>query len=261
MKQLNPDGSISIPSNFPRTRRGPDSRGIRICFAELGRSCSLQMGYLIFTDGSAYAYSAPSNSDTEALCDQFRRGFVFNFFTRRSRFGFVRGFTPPADYETIYTFPPYEGVTPDACPLSFINFNDMVWDPPALDPGVPPRTITCTALNNTITWFCDGRPSAGGVTDFPNGSVGGGFNYTGPGGVCNLHFDIDQGPSVAESFILDFTQDGVDIQPTMPNPPTTGDYAFTVSAGISSVIRFDCFFQGVTGQGPTNCHWIFTPAF
>jgi hypothetical protein len=90
--------------------------------------------------------------------------------------------------------------------------------------------------------------------------VGGGFNYTGPGGVCNLHFDIDQGPSVAESFILDFTQDGIDISPTMPNPPTTGDYAFTVAAGISSVLRFDCFFQGVTGQGPTNCHWIFTPA-
>jgi hypothetical protein len=127
MKQLNPDGSITIPSNLPRTRRGPDSRGIRLCFSELGRSCALGMGYLIFTDGSAYAYDAPSNSEIEALCDSFIRGRVFNFSVRRSRGGFVRGFTPPGDYETIYSFPPYAGSSPIACGVPFTDWSSLTW--------------------------------------------------------------------------------------------------------------------------------------
>ena len=260
MKKLVAPGVVVIPSSVPSTRQGPDSRGIRICVAQLGRSCALQQGFIIFTDGSAYSYDPQSNTEFELLCASVQRGKVFNFAVRRPTSGYVRGFTPPADYEIIYTFPPYPGTAPASCPLSFINWNDMIWDPPAVDPGVPPRTMTASSVGNTFVFFCDGRPSDPHVTDFPNASIGGGFNYTGAGGVCNFHFEIDQGPSVADFFINGFTQDGNPIDLVFPNPSVTGDYAFDVDAGISSVIRFDGFFQGVTGQGPTNCTGVFTPA-
>jgi hypothetical protein len=127
MKQLLPGDVINIPSNLPRTRQGPDSRGIRICFQELGRSCSLQTGYLIFTDGSAYEYDAPGNTPVEQLCVALQRGKQFNFQVRRSRSGFTRGFTPPADYETIYTYPPYAGTEPAACALPGVDWSLLDW--------------------------------------------------------------------------------------------------------------------------------------
>lgn len=136
----------------------------------------------------------------------------------------------------------------------------MVWDSPIIDVGTPPRTMTASVSGNTFTLFCDGRPSDPHPTDFPNATIGGGFNYTGPGGLCNLHFEIDQGPSVAEFFITDFTQDGNPIDIVFPNPSVTGDYPFDIVAGVGSVLRFDGFFQGVTGQGPTNCSGVLTPA-
>ncbi len=116
-----------IPSNQPGTKRGPDSRGIRICIAQIGRSCSLHQGYVTFTDGSAYVYDAPSNTEFEALCDQIQRGRTFNFQVRRSRGGYVKGFTPPGDYEIIYTYPPYPGVTPAACGVPFTDWASLTW--------------------------------------------------------------------------------------------------------------------------------------
>lgn len=260
MKMLLPPAQIVIPSNHPRTRRGPDSRGIRICVAQIGRSCLLQQGYVTFTDGSAYVYDAPSNVEFEALCASIQRGRQFNFQVRRAAFGFVKGFTPPGDYEVIYTYPPYPGTTPTACAVSFINWNDMIWDPPVVDVGTPPRTMTALTAGNSFSFFCDGRPPDPFATDFPNADIAGGFSYTGPGGVCNLRFDIDQGPSVAAFFVIDFSQDGNPIDLMLPNPAVSGDYPFDIAPGVASVLHFEGFFQGVTGQGPTNCTGVFTPA-
>lgn len=146
MKMLLPPAQIVIPSNRPRTRAGPDSRGIRICFAELGRSCALMQGYLIFTDGSAYVYDAPSNDDVENLCAQIQRGRVFNLGARRAAFGFVRGFTPPPDYETIYSYPPYPGMTPASCGLPVTDWGSLVWNG---SQPIPPfgGSVSGTGLN------------------------------------------------------------------------------------------------------------------
>ena len=161
MKKLVSGPAIIIPSNFPRTRRGPDSRGIRLCFQELGRSCSLQQGFLTFTDGSAYSYDAPSLDEVVALVVQLQRGRVFNLFTRRSRTGFVRGFTPPADYETIYSFPPYEGTAPAACPLPGVPWDQLSWSRTVFVPGsvfpwtFNPLTGMAALQNQQLSCFPD----------------------------------------------------------------------------------------------------------
>lgn len=116
MKQLNPGPTVVIPSNHPRTRRGSDSRGIRICVQELGRSCSLDQGFIKFLDGSQYAYDPGSKADIENLCDSFIRGRQFNFSVRRAVSGFQRSPVLPGDYEVIYTYPPYPGTAPGPCP-------------------------------------------------------------------------------------------------------------------------------------------------
>lgn len=127
MKKLISAGVEAIYSGRPRTFLGIDKRGIRICVKSLGRSCSLNMGYITFNDGSAYEYSAGSKADIEALCASLHRGKDFNFSTRRVGSGYVRGFTPPADYQQIYSYPPYPGVKPSPCPNTTVDWNSVVW--------------------------------------------------------------------------------------------------------------------------------------
>lgn len=83
---------------------------------ELGRSCSLDQGFITFLDGSQYAYDPGSKSDIEDLCASLIRGRQFNFGVRRSRGGFQRSPVLPGDYEVIYTYPPYPGTQPPPCP-------------------------------------------------------------------------------------------------------------------------------------------------
>lgn len=259
MKQLNPDGSITIPSNRPRTRQGPDSRGPRLCFQELGRSCALKQGFLIFMDGSAYAYDVPSNEPVEALVEQIHRGAVFNYFVRRSRGGYIRGFTPPADYETIYSFPPYEGFAPTSCPLDFINFNDIVWDPANINFGTPPRSVTASLVGALWRIDIDGLPFDPHTTVFPLAEIQGGFDYTGPGGVCNLDL-VSSGTFSDIAFFLEaFTQDGLDVDISMPGPAPTGVYTFDINAGIASPIFFKGLIQGITGAPPAFVSGEFNP--
>ena len=138
----------------------------------------------------------------------------------------------------------------------------MVWDSPIIDVPTPPRTMTASVSGNTFTLFCDGRPSDPHPTDFPNATIGGGFTYTGPGGSCNLHFEIDQGPSVAEFFITDFTQDGNPIDIVFSEPQCYGLLLpfVNINRRRRQCLCFDGFFQGVTGQGPTNRSGVLTPA-
>lgn len=114
----------------------------------------LQQGYLIFTDGSAYVYDAPSNMPIENLCPSEHRGVFFNLAVRRSQFGFVRGFTPPSDYETIYEFPPYEGTLPDACSVTPPPWTDIAWT----------VTVNYSDPGNTLDFSQD--PGTGATQDF-----------------------------------------------------------------------------------------------
>jgi hypothetical protein len=203
-------------------------------------------------DGSAYAYDVPSNEPVEALVEQLHRGAVFNLFVRRSRGGYIRGFTPPADYETIYSYPPYEGFSPSACPLLHINFNDMVWDPANINLGTPPRSVTASLSGALFQIDIDGLPSDPFATVFPECEFQGGFDYTGPGGPCNLDLTVTAGLSDIAFTIIDFTQDGFPVNIVIPGGAQTGVYPFDINAGIASPIFFHGFVQGVTGAPPCS---------
>ncbi len=135
MKILVAPATVVIPAQTPSTRRGPDSRGIRLLAAEIGRSCMNMQGFITFTDGSQYSYDAPSNSEFEALCDSLIRGRQFNFSVRRPIFGFTRSPVLPADYEVIYTFPPYAGSRPTSCALPPLDWTQLLWAQTAFSPG------------------------------------------------------------------------------------------------------------------------------
>lgn len=230
MKQLLPDGSINIPSNSPRTRQGPDSRGIRICVAQLARSCALMQGYITFVDGSAYVYTAPSNAEFEALCASLQRGRQFNFQVRRSRSGYSKVFVPPSDFEVIYTYPPYPGIAPSACPV----------------PPPPWLPLDWTVLSNTApagdSVFIDFDPGTGTFeagswhSDF--GSVGGMIvfegtsTYNGSGFAAGLESIFNSNfPPASISFDVSVTQDGVTVLSVSYNSITGFDHpdSFTLA--------------------------------
>ncbi len=257
MKQLNPDGSVTVASGRPRTRRGPDSRGIRLCFQELGRSCSLKQGYLIFTDGSAYVYDAPSNEEIEALCASPIRGRQFNFNVRRALGGFVKGFTPPGDYQTIYLFPPYEGSAPTECPLTDLDWSDLFWS-----------IITETPCGGEVWgWDSNGVASAHQRLGASNGtfqctsnfSAQAILTYTTGGANSKVTLDIETSTqssawtvvttvTVNGSVVLTDTRNGPsdfigDVPFSMPDPmgatwTVQVDIAYTVNAGFGNVNFF-----------------------
>lgn len=259
MKKLVSPGQVVIPSNFPRTRGGPDSRGFRICFAELGRSCSLKQGFLIFTDGSAYSYDTVSNDITEALCAQLQRGLTFNRQFRRAAFGYIRGFTPPADYETIYSYPPYGGVTPAACPLPPVPWPNLTWA----------TTTTADDFIDTLAWS-----PASGVSDtieldmndtatFPNWSAQaiGTCTYNGPaapGAVALL--SVGSQPFAFTSFTAQVIQDGVSIYfqhvGGNVNFSFPGSFMFNDSMGADSVIQVQIDYSASPGFPPSD--FVFT---
>lgn len=242
MKKLVAPGQVVIPSNFPRTRSGPDSRGIRICFSELGRSCALKQGFLLFTDGSAYSYDTVSNDVTEALCAQLRRGFVFNRQFRRAGFGFIRGFTPPADYETIYSFPPYGGVTPDACPLPNPIFADLAWVIASNTPG-PGQTFDYSLDPGTgdteVLTASAGVGIANGFSE-PTASV----TYNGPAALCTCRLETAGNASFTQcAWGFSIFQDGNDIGDFFiindPNAVQVNPFTIADTGGADSLITLD----------------------
>lgn len=240
MKKLVAPGQVVIPSNFPRTRGGLDSRGIRICFAELGRSCAAKQGFLIFTDGSAYSYDTVSNDVTEALCDQLRRGFTFNRFFRRAGFGFIRGFVPPADYETIYSFPPYPGVAPTACPVPAGTWPNLSWTMVFNSDQISTTGIWTpnTGIASAIQFDFDDP------TDFTNwnASADGLATYNGPAapGAVDLVCSGFE-PGAATSFTIFVIQDG-NVIGFFPHSATVtftdpGTFTFADTMGADSAIE------------------------
>lgn len=243
MKKLVAPGQVVIASSPPSTRQGVDSRGIRICFSELGRSCALMQGYLVFTDGSAYVYDAPSNESIEALCAQLQRGKVFNFRVRRSQFGFVRGFTPPPDYETIYSFPPYAGSAPVACSLPRVDWSTLFW------------TVTTNSFGAGSSCSFDPDPGSGDTASMDytrvafglsgTGQMDSDLTYAGGSDMNNLHFEIDDPTnSIGWNAAYVVTVGGSDVLNTFSfgTGNFSQDYPFTVPD---------------TGGSPTNIHVSF----
>jgi hypothetical protein len=259
MKKLVAPGQVVIPSNFPRTRQGPDSRGFRICFAELGRSCALKQGFLIFTDGSAYSYDAVSNDVTEALCDQLRRGFTFNRFFRRAGFGFIRGFVPPADYETIYAYPPYAGTAPTACPVPLGTWPNLLWT----------TSFTSDQTSTGILW----TPSGGTASaieldfddsiDFTNWSASGDgmATYNGPAvSAAVALLSVGAQPSASTAFSCFVLQDGNVIgffpHSADVNFSDPGSVMFADTMGADSVIEVQLTWGG--SFTPPGTNFVFT---
>ena len=240
MKKLNPDGSITIPSNLPRTHLGLDSRGYRICIAQIGRSCSTDTGFVTFTDGSAYIYLPPSKDEFEALCASVHRGRQFNFQVRRSRSGYVRGFTPPADYEVIYNFPPYAGSVPAACPLPSPGWPNLTWttstsadDTIDLLQWVPASgdaSVIEFDMANSVT-FPNWTGNADGLTTYNGPAAPGAFamdatTVLGAGGAFWTVFVIQDGS------VLLFQHFGGGAPASFP-----GTFMFNDTAGLDSVIE------------------------
>lgn len=187
MKKLVGPGQVVIPSNMPRTNLGLDSRGPRLCFFQLGRSCSDKEGFFLFADGSSYAYTPESNGLAEILCAAPQRGKFFNLAVRRAGGGFTRGFVPPADYETIYSYPPYPGTAPDACVLGMIHWGDLIWAPVGSATGDAAGSFVAQdfslSATSTITPVVDsGWKWIGTLT------------YNGPAAASNLDWGGTSGP-------------------------------------------------------------------
>ena len=253
MKILNatPPPVIIIPSNFPRTRRGPDSRGIRICVAQIGRSCSLDQGFVIFTDGSAYSYDPPSKDEFEALCASLQRGKQFNFQVRRARGGYVRGFTPPADYEVIYNFPPYAGSVPAACPVPPVPWPNLTWtttastaDPAASILWTPGYAVSASQQldfdANAV--FTDSSASADGLATYNGPSA--------PGAVAFSCAGTSAVPS--DSFTVSVIQDGTTIgffhHGGSVNFTDPGAFTFADTMGADSAIEVQVSAGGVNNH-------------
>lgn len=254
MKKLLADGSILIPSNFPRTRQGPDSRGYRICVAEIGRSCALMQGYVTFTDGSAYVYTAPSNAEFEALCASLQRGRQFNFQVRRANGGFVRGFVPPPDYEAIYDYPPYPGTTPTACPIGGADWDLTAWTITARAPGLGQTFVFVpdpgVSLSETFTLSVTVNLASG------TASGQGSLTYNGPAIDCviNVAADGASGQFEIDSNVTVF-QDGVQLanndfeQSDTQTDQLPFSLADTGGADSTILITVDWLCFALTGAG------------
>lgn len=239
MKQKNADGSVTVPSNHPRTRGGPDSRGPRIAIAQIGRSCSLNTGYVTFTDGSAYVYDPPSKDEFEALCASVQRGKQFNYLVRRATSGYMLGFTPPPDFEVIYSYPPYPGVAPAACPLPSHPWPDLEWATeftffdPSFSVIFTPTVGFSTSMQIEIV---NGTTNLGG-----EGTATGTATYNGAGGT--FHFDsVYTGGTTASpwAYNVTITQDGtevlnVDYDGTAPFT-SPESFTFADTSGMDSTI-------------------------
>jgi len=221
MKLLNPSPPpvAIIPANVPSTRRGPDSRGIRICVQEIGRSCSLDMGFVTFLDGSQYSYDASSKQEFEDLCASVIRGRQFNFQVRRSRGGYVRSPTLPPDYEVIYSYPPYKGLTPadcNICGATNTDFTAVTW---AVDGAGNPGVITGSGVSLSFAM------AAGAGSDwFLDGSA---LCYPNPSNTFNVHV-VNNG-----IFFLDVSDlFGFHVPSPNMSPNTAQDFTVPIAPGL-----------------------------
>lgn len=245
MKMLNAFGQVVIPHSRPGTNRGIDSRGPRLCFASLARSCADSTGFFNFADGTAYSYLPGSNGLAENLCAAPQRGRSFNLGVRRSLFGFTRGYTPPGDYEQIYAFPPYAGTQPAACALAGFHWNNLIWSILVQDPGIPAGSaVVTTASMNAFDISTLGAPAEPfGPTTQPFVEIQGDLTYNGPLVNCllSLTYTIIAGGNA--NFFFQITQDGNQIA---DQTSTTFDVLDT--AGLDSLISVHMILSGTTGN-------------
>ena len=265
MKKLNPGNKIVIPSNLPRTRHGPDRRGPRICVLELGRSCALGQGFIVFTDGSAYSYDPPSSAPFEMLCASPQRGKDFNHLVRRAASGYIKNFVPPTDYQAIYDYPPYAGIAPIPCVSPGINWNDIVWQTFALTSGDPSGFASAT-FNPAHTFYISvmgAAPFPGGASANPFVRLFGTLVYLGPAVDCVISLDgvsFGTGPAFLS---LDIQQDG---NPLISYPG--GPFTVADTGGVGSTLTVDVQLVGFTGDatmgtnsGGGNLTGALAPAF
>lgn len=254
MKKLIAPATVVIPSNLPRTRRGPDSRGFRICVAEIGRSCVLQQGFITFTDGSAYSYDAPSLDEFVALCASLQRGKQFNSQVRRAASGYIKGFTPPPDYEAIYDYPPYPGSTPAACPLPGADWAMTDWTVTTNSPGTgqvytftPTGGINLTFELQVVTSVAlvIGHAVWNGILTYNGPSFNGQLRVvtSGPNG----QFDFFSTVTISQDgTLLASGGDGGSISGTFLIPFTVAD-----TLGVDSTLRIDVDTTPDTENVPT----------
>lgn len=235
MKKLVSPGTVVIPSGYPRTRRR-DSRGVRICFAGLARSCADMEGFFEFTDGSNYAYTPVSNGLAEVLCASSQRGRFFNLSIRRAVFGYTRGFTPPADFETIYSFPPYLGTAPAQCSMAMLDWSMLVWDT-YVPFGFPPSTVTGSAAGASFNFALLSPVPPGNNAGFQ--PVHASLLYTGPTQNAQLAFTLSTLVGPNEQIDIVVAQDGALVARIQDAPGSVGTtvYPFTIAAGVNSLIE------------------------
>lgn len=220
-------------------------------------------GYVTFVDGSAYVYTAPSNVEFEALCAALQRGRQFNFQVRRSRLGYVKGFTPPPDFDVIYTYPPYPGVTPSACPLTNLDWANLFWT--ALS-EIPCGSEVWSWDNNGSsganqrlgasagTFICTSTFHMQGVTDYTMGGSNSEFLFHAETFATGGTWTVNTVITVNGVVVVNDVQSGpvdvtVTVPFTMPDPggavfPVVVDVFYTVNVGFGHA-NFICthFFQ------------------
>jgi hypothetical protein len=263
VKKLVTPGQTVIPSNLPRTHLGLDSRGFRICVAQLARSCALKQGFITFTDGSAYAYDSPSNADMESLCASLQRGRDFNFSVRRSRGGYARGFTPPGDFEVIYTYPPYPGTVPTACPLPGPDWPSSAWAQFTFSPGSGQTWTITPDPGASDTMQFDVVSAAG--SSFGDATYNGSLSYTGGMHNCQVALTGTAIVSNVAWHLFVFVSQGA---ATLLNTSVSGTgnggatFPFTVNdtAGVADTLNLQvvCEVFGSVGGGETLLKAVFS---
>lgn len=170
------------------------------------------------------------------------RGRDFNFRVRRSVAGFVRGYTPPADFETIYSFPPYAGVVPAACALPGVDWSLLVWDDFTFHFTGSGATGTGAASGDSFFFdMVSGATSADQAALSAHAALP---PYTGPSQNANITLtEILADPDTF--FAIQVLQDSVQVALIFEGGPTTQD--FTIAPGSASLIEINVVANVVPG--------------